>query len=98
MDLEELERVPLRKRLIKIRGYNKEIRPKYDILLPISIIASDFCPTSRDVYLRYVLNKKPRITKWISRGSASHQLLDTIFKNSKKPSKTTMNPKLKDIN
>jgi len=65
-----------------LRGWNWQsppLKPVYDFNLPVSEVASEFCPTFRDVYLKRVLNIEQEVNKYMVRGILLHKtMLDFI--------------------
>ncbi|MFQ6009729.1 MAG: type I-A CRISPR-associated protein Cas4/Csa1 [Candidatus Aenigmatarchaeota archaeon] len=66
----------------ELRGWNME--PLHDdVSLPIWIVAGKYCPTSRDVYLRYVEGVKPPPTAPLVEGRLYHEALAEIVPTAK---------------
>ncbi len=60
-----------------LRGYSWE-RPPVEPVSTTTIAVSDvngFCPTRRDIYVRYVLKERPAINPYMMRGIACHRLI-----------------------
>ena len=79
----------LRKRMapIKIRGWNWEsppVKPVINIGLGVSELASRYCTTMRDIYLRRVLGKKPKPNSLMIRGAAYHTIISRVYTDAKR--------------
>ncbi len=69
-----------------LRGYAWE-RPPVEPINDVRISVSDingFCPTRRDVFLKYVLKEKPQINQYMLKGLAYHRLIRDTFVSLKK--------------
>lgn len=66
----------------ELRGwswYQEPLKPYYEDKLPMYLICSKYCPTSRDVYLRHVRKEKGEPTPEIEFGAAIHSAVSSIF-------------------
>ncbi|MGC1119608.1 MAG: type I-A CRISPR-associated protein Cas4/Csa1 [Candidatus Methanofastidiosia archaeon] len=66
----------------ELRGwswYEEPLKPYYDITLPMYIICGKYCPTSRDVYLRYVQKEPGEPSPRMVLGQTIHSLVASIF-------------------
>ena len=64
----------------KIRGYSESLYSESDFKIPLFVLCSKYCPTSRDVYLRYVLGLRPKQNMNLRKGKASHEVVENVFK------------------
>ena len=65
----------------ELRGWSFEgglIRPSSDILLGVSELASRYCPTMRDLYLRRILGVRPPPNVKMTRGIAFHEVCSRV--------------------
>lgn len=69
----------------KLRGWSdsEEIMPLAEMQLPIYVVAGKYCPTARDVYLQYVLKKKPAITAPLLSGRFIHEIMSRVITTAK---------------
>jgi len=69
-----------------LRGWSasKEIEPIAKFQLPVYVVAGKYCPTARDVYLRYVEKKKMKKTKALIIGILLHETMSRIIPTAKK--------------
>lgn len=61
-----------------LRGWNWQqppLKPVYDFTLSVSEIASEYCPSFRDLYLKKVQNEEQETNKYMIRGILLHQTL-----------------------
>ena len=65
---------------VSLRGYSECLASGSEFKIPVYVLCSNFCPTYRDVYLRYVLKLQPKLNLNLKRGSASHMVIESIFK------------------
>lgn len=59
----------------ELRGWNwsqSPVAPLYDVQLPVSDIAPGYCPTGRNVYLKYVAHARQRPNPILERGTLVH--------------------------
>jgi len=86
---EEIEKkVRVLRRNLKNPGISEELRgyawdtPPVEPINDVKISVSDlngFCPSRRDIYLKYVLGEKPKVNVYMLRGLAYHRVIrDTI--------------------
>ncbi len=69
------------------RGWNWDrppIEPPYDVRLSLFEVASQYCPTGRDVYLRRVLDVKVKPNEKMLRGKALHYVVERSIVESKR--------------
>lgn len=66
---------------VSVRGYSESLISNSQFKIPVHVLCSNFCPTNRDVYLRYILKLQPKLNMNLKRGSASHLVLESVFKN-----------------
>ncbi len=69
------------------RGWNWDrppLEPPYDIPLTLHEVASQHCPTGRDVYLRRVLNMRARPSERMIRGKIMHETVEQAILEAKK--------------
>ena len=65
----------------ELRGWSFEsglVRPSSDILLGVSELASRYCPTMRDLYLRRILGVRPPPNVKMTRGIAFHEVCSRV--------------------
>jgi len=70
----------------ELRGYNWEnppIEPINDVRLSISDL-NGFCPTKRDIFLKYVLKEKIQPNKYMLKGLAYHKVIKETITSLKK--------------
>ncbi|MCD6348611.1 MAG: type I-A CRISPR-associated protein Cas4/Csa1 [Candidatus Korarchaeota archaeon] len=60
------------------------LEPAYDVPLTLHEVASQHCPTGRDVYLRRVLNVKARPSRRMIRGKVIHETVELAILEAKK--------------
>jgi len=61
----------------ELRGYAWD-RPPVEPINGVRVSVSDlngFCPTRRDIYLKYVLKEKPQVNAYMLRGLACHKVI-----------------------
>lgn len=65
-----------------LRGYTWDrppVEPINDVKIAVSDI-NEFCPTKRDVFVKYVPKEKPQVNRYMLRGLAYHRIIrETIF-------------------
>lgn len=70
----------------ELRGYSWE-RPPVEPINDVRISVSDingFCPTKRDVYLKYVLREKPEVNEYMLSGLAYHRIIRESLREAKR--------------
>lgn len=70
----------------ELRGWNwhqSPLKPYYDVKLPMYTVCNKYCPTSRDVFMRHVENKKGEDTYNLLLGLAIHETIGTAFLKAK---------------
>ncbi|MBD3408049.1 MAG: type I-A CRISPR-associated protein Cas4/Csa1 [Candidatus Lokiarchaeota archaeon] len=71
----------------RFRGWAWEIPPldpPYDYQLPLSVIASRYCESMRDIYLSYVEKVKRKTTAKMIAGGLYHWTVSTLIEHAKK--------------
>lgn len=72
---------------IRVRGWNWEsppVKPTIKIGFGVSELASRYCETMRDIYLRRVLSIKPEMTPLMLRGIVFHETVSRVITDVKK--------------
>ncbi|MHA1249861.1 MAG: type I-A CRISPR-associated protein Cas4/Csa1 [Candidatus Helarchaeota archaeon] len=91
--LNQIERKILRDKLLPLarevgvtedlRGYSwykSPVKPYYDeVYIPMYLVTGKYCPTSRDVYINKVLNKRGEINYNISAGISVHKTVSMLI-------------------
>ncbi len=65
----------------RFRGWRyreRPVKPPVGGYLPVSAVASEFCPTSRDIYLRYVEGFEAPVSLPMVRGTLYHATLEAV--------------------
>lgn len=65
----------------ELRGWSFEsglVKPLGDVLLSVSELASRYCPTMRDLYLRRILRVRPPPNVKMTRGIAFHEICSQV--------------------
>ncbi|MDI6820501.1 MAG: type I-A CRISPR-associated protein Cas4/Csa1 [Candidatus Hodarchaeaceae archaeon] len=71
----------------KLRGWRyreRPVEPEVSGRLPVSAIASDFCPTARDVYVRYVEGLEAPASLPMVSGTLYHNTLEAVVTRAKR--------------
>ncbi len=71
----------------KIRGWDWDsppVRPPLNLGLGVSELASRYCETMRDIYVRRVLNLKPKFSFAMVRGIIYHEVISKAITDSKR--------------
>ena len=94
LNLSEIERkVRVLRKNLKDLGISEELRgyswdtPPVEPINDVKISVSDlngFCPSRRDVYLKYVLGEKPKVNVYMLRGLAYHRVIKETITSIKK--------------
>ncbi len=72
---------------IKIRGWDWDtppVKPPLNLGLGVSEIASRYCETMRDIYVRRVLRRRPEVTLPAIKGSLFHEAISRAITDSKR--------------
>ncbi len=70
-----------------LRGWNWDkppVKPRAYLGLSVSEIASKYCPTRRDIWLKRVAKKQPKPTEQMMIGRIVHQVFHTVFEEARK--------------
>jgi CRISPR-associated protein Csa1 len=70
----------------RLRGWRyreRPLKPAASGFLPVSTIASGFCPTARDVYLRYIEGLEMPLSPPMVRGGLYHNTLEAVITHAK---------------
>jgi len=88
----------------ELRGwswYDEPLKPYHDIRLPMYLICSKYCPTSRDVYLRSVQKEKGEPTPEIELGTAIHSavfnILQALMEDEDFPLENYQDPRIQNV-
>lgn len=69
----------------ELRGWSwhqEPLKPYYaDVKLPMYMVSGTYCPTARDIYLKYVENKEPELNHEVSLGIALHSATGFLYTN-----------------
>ncbi|MCS7131538.1 MAG: type I-A CRISPR-associated protein Cas4/Csa1 [Hadesarchaea archaeon] len=71
----------------RLRGWRhreRPVRPPVSGYLPVSAVASEFCPTSRDIYLRYVEGFEAPVSPPMVKGTLYHATLEAVVTRAKR--------------
>jgi CRISPR-associated protein Csa1 len=71
----------------RLRGWRhreRPMRPPVSGYLPVSAVASEFCPTARDIYLRYVEGFEAPVSSPMVRGTLYHATLEAVVTQAKR--------------
>ena len=66
----------------ELRGYSwhsEPLKPYYDVKIPMYAVCGKYCPTDRDIYLKFVEGKEGKATHEISLGSAMHDTVHSLY-------------------
>jgi len=76
----------------QMRGWSwnePPLKPYYDVKLPMYVVCGKYCPTDRDVYIRYVLKEKGTPTIPMVMGAAMHKTVEAAYACVKQGSDTS---------
>ncbi len=71
----------------ELRGWNwhsPPLKPYYDVKLPMYLICSNYCPTSRDCYLTIVKKLRGEENFWIKLGKAIHDAVANAIREARR--------------
>ncbi len=72
---------------VKVRGWDWDsppVRPPYDVRLGVSEVASRYCETMRDIFVRRVLGRKGVMTPHATRGVLFHETVAKAITDAKR--------------
>lgn len=67
-----------------LRGWSwhkEPLKPYYDTHLPMYLVCSKYCSTSRDVYLKCVCKEKGEITPDMELGASIHSAVSSVLQS-----------------